>query len=52
MMDDPEDLDRFFQLAQEEVGVTAIMTHIAIVEWLAGESSNWMEHVSDEQYQG
>jgi Uncharacterized conserved protein, contains double-stranded beta-helix domain len=28
------------------------MTHIAIVENLDGGSSTWMEHVSDEQYEG
>ena len=27
------------------------MTHIAIVERLDGKSTEWMEHVSDEQYQ-
>jgi quercetin dioxygenase-like cupin family protein len=30
---------------------TTSMTHIAIVEKLDGESVDWMEHVSDEQYQ-
>ena len=30
---------------------TTAMTHIAIVEKLDGKSSDWMEHVSDEQYQ-
>jgi len=29
---------------------TTAMTHIAIVEKLDGQSSNWMEKVSDEQY--
>jgi quercetin dioxygenase-like cupin family protein len=28
------------------------MTHISIVEQLDGKSADWMEHVSDEQYQG
>lgn len=28
------------------------MTHIAIVELLDGQSADWMEHVSDEQYRG
>jgi hypothetical protein len=27
------------------------MTHIAIVEHLDGKSADWMEKVSDEQYQ-
>jgi len=27
------------------------MTHIAIVEVLDGKSADWMEQVSDEQYQ-
>jgi hypothetical protein len=27
------------------------MTHIAIVEQLNGKSADWMEKVSDEQYQ-
>ena len=30
---------------------TTAMTHISIVEWLDGKSADWMEHVSDEQYQ-
>jgi quercetin dioxygenase-like cupin family protein len=30
---------------------TTAMTHIAIVEQLDGKSSDWMEKVSDEQYQ-
>jgi quercetin dioxygenase-like cupin family protein len=30
---------------------TTAMTHIAIVEKLDGKSSDWMEKVSDEQYQ-
>jgi quercetin dioxygenase-like cupin family protein len=29
---------------------TTAMTHIAIVEVLDGKSTDWMEHVSDEQY--
>jgi len=29
---------------------TTAMTHIAIVEQLAGAGAQWMEHVSDEQY--
>jgi quercetin dioxygenase-like cupin family protein len=35
-------------------GATAAtaMTHIAIVEKLDGKSADWMEKVSDEQYQG
>ena len=31
---------------------TTSMTHIAIVETLEDKSADWMEHVSDEQYQG
>jgi len=31
---------------------TTAMTHIAIVEKLDGKSADWMEKVSDEQYQG
>ena len=31
---------------------TTAMTHIAIVEELEGESADWMEQVSDEQYRG
>ena len=31
---------------------TTAMTHIAIVEKLDDKSSDWMEHVSDEQYSG
>ncbi|MBZ0295075.1 MAG: cupin domain-containing protein [Anaerolineae bacterium] len=31
---------------------TTAMTHIAIVEKLDGKSADWMEQVSDEQYQG
>jgi 4-carboxymuconolactone decarboxylase len=27
------------------------MTHIAIVEKLNGKSADWLEHVSDEQYE-
>jgi quercetin dioxygenase-like cupin family protein len=30
---------------------TTSMTHISIVEQAAGKSTEWMEHVSDEQYQ-
>ena len=30
---------------------TTAMTHIAIVETLDDQSADWMEHVSDEQYQ-
>lgn len=30
---------------------TTAMTHIAIQEQLDGSSANWMEHVSNEQYQ-
>jgi quercetin dioxygenase-like cupin family protein len=30
---------------------TTAMTHIAIQEYLDGKAANWMEHVSDEQYQ-
>jgi len=30
---------------------TTAMTHISIVEQASGQSANWMEHVSDEQYQ-
>ena len=30
---------------------TIAMTHISIVEQLDGKSADWMEHVSDEQYQ-
>jgi len=31
---------------------TTAMTHISIVEQLDGKSADWMEHVSDDQYQG
>jgi hypothetical protein len=31
---------------------TTAMTHIAIVEQLDGKSADWMEQVSDKQYQG
>jgi quercetin dioxygenase-like cupin family protein len=31
---------------------TTAMTHIAIVEQLDGKSADWMEHVSDKEYQG
>jgi quercetin dioxygenase-like cupin family protein len=31
---------------------TTAMTHIAILEQLDGKSADWMEKVSDEQYQG
>ena len=31
---------------------TTAMTHIAIQEQLDGKTVNWMEKVSDEQYQG
>ncbi len=31
---------------------TTAMTHVAIVEKVEGNSSEWMEKVSDEQYQG
>jgi hypothetical protein len=36
------------------VGATAItaMTHIAIVEQLDGKTADWMEQVTDSQYQG
>ena len=30
---------------------TTFMTHISIVEQEAGQAADWMEHVSDEQYQ-
>lgn len=30
---------------------TTAMTHISIVEQAEGKSADWMEHVSDEQYQ-
>ena len=30
---------------------TTAMTHIAIFEKLAGKSADWMEQVTDEQYQ-
>jgi len=33
-------------------GPTTAMTHIAIVEKLDGKSADWMEKVTDEQYQG
>jgi hypothetical protein len=33
------------------VNYTTAMTHIAIVEVLDGKSVEWMEKVSDEQYQ-
>jgi quercetin dioxygenase-like cupin family protein len=31
---------------------TTAMTHIAIQEQLEGKAVDWMEHVSDEQYNG
>jgi quercetin dioxygenase-like cupin family protein len=31
---------------------TTAMTHIAVHEYLEGKAADWMEHVSDEQYQG
>ena len=31
---------------------TRAMTHISIVEQLDGKAADWMEKVSDEQYQG
>jgi hypothetical protein len=31
---------------------TTIMTHIAIQEWLDGKPVDWIEQVSDEQYEG
>jgi len=31
---------------------TTAMTHIAIQEELDGKTADWMEHVSDEQYEG
>jgi quercetin dioxygenase-like cupin family protein len=31
---------------------TTAMTHIAIQEQLSGKTADWMEKVSDEQYQG
>lgn len=31
---------------------TTAMTHTSIVEQLDGKGADWMEHVSDEQYQG
>jgi len=31
--------------------VTTAMTHISIVEQLEGKSADWMEKVSEEQYQ-
>ena len=30
---------------------TTAMTHISVVEQLEGRSADWLEHVSDEQYQ-
>ena len=30
---------------------TTAMTHLSIVEWLDGKSADWMEKVSDEEYQ-
>jgi len=33
-------------------GPTTAMTHIAIIEQLDGKSADWMEKVSDEQYEG
>jgi quercetin dioxygenase-like cupin family protein len=30
---------------------TTAMTHIAVQEYLDGRAADWMEHVSDEQYQ-
>jgi quercetin dioxygenase-like cupin family protein len=32
-------------------GPTTGMTHIAVQEYLEGNAAEWMEHVSDEQYQ-
>ena len=32
-------------------GPTTAMTHVAIQEYLDGSAADWMEHVSDEQYQ-
>lgn len=32
-------------------GPMTAMTHISIVEWDNNKSADWMEHVSDEQYQ-
>ena len=31
---------------------TTVMTHIAVQEQLDGKVVDWLEHVSDEQYQG
>jgi quercetin dioxygenase-like cupin family protein len=31
--------------------VTTAMTHISVVEQADGKSADWMEHVSDEEYQ-
>ena len=33
-------------------GPTTAMTHLSILENLDGKAVDWMEHVSDEQYQG
>jgi len=49
----PGDVIRFPPGEKHWHGATATtaMTHIAIVEKLDGKSSDWMEKVSDEQYQ-
>ena len=49
----PGDVVRFAPGEKHWHGATATtaMTHIAIVEQLDGKSADWMEKVSDEQYQ-
>jgi hypothetical protein len=37
---------------QHGASPTTAMTHIAIAEQLDGKSADWMEKVSDEQYEG
>ena len=50
----PGDVVRFAPGEKHWHGATATtaMTHIAIVEQLDGKSADWMEKVSDEEYQG
>jgi hypothetical protein len=54
------DQEKWFTALQRRIGglfhrhaatETAAMTHIAIVETLDDKSADWMEHVSDAQYQ-
>jgi quercetin dioxygenase-like cupin family protein len=50
----PEDVVRIEPAEKHWHGAapTTAMTHIAIGERVEGDSTDWMEHVSDEQYQG